>query len=47
MPIDAVNVHVDEARDDVALAGVDNGRSTHVGADRRFDRRYMTSLNDE
>jgi hypothetical protein len=47
MPIDTVHVHVDEARDDVALAGVDNGRSTHVGADRWFDRRYMTSLNDE
>jgi hypothetical protein len=47
MPIDAVNVHVDEARDDVAFAGVDDRRPIHVGAGCLFDRRYTTALDNE
>jgi hypothetical protein len=47
IPFDAVNVHVDEARDDVALAGVDDCRPTHVGAGCLFDRRYTTALDNE
>ena len=47
MALDAVNVNVYEAGDDVALAGVDNRRPTDVDGEPWFDRRYTTALDNE